>query len=401
MLVMRSMASVEATPTVIWHSQPVKPGQTVMLYGERLARARVRVRRFPDQEPGMPDLAPAEADNRRVPGREATTIQARERALKVVLPETAPPGIFSLEVGGGEVVWTVLVNAPQPWWARGAQRLEATPGEDLRVFGLGLGWRGVEEALAGTPPGSPRTRLVLKGDRTIELAVKEADLYSIRAPLPAGMDPGAYEVWIHNGCGGPAGWARCPELLQVRVSAPWPDREFNVLRFGARGDGVAEDDAPVQRAIDEAGRSGGGVVWFPSGQYRFNRPLRIPRRVLLRGAGRDSVLLHWSNRHFARLRGIIHGETQFGLEDMTLWYVGAERDECAWHRILIPVGWIHGPSLSANWSVKVDGTFQAVAPPGIGAVGRIAPRCHPWRRCHHRTESEDPYNGFRTDRHDS
>lgn len=86
--------------------------------------------------------------------------------------------------------------------ARGAQRLEATPGEDLRVFGLGLGWQGVEEALAGTPPGSPRTRLVLKGDRTIELAVKEADLYSIRAPLPAGMDPGAYEVWIHNGCGG-------------------------------------------------------------------------------------------------------------------------------------------------------------------------------------------------------
>ncbi len=48
MLVMRSMASVEATPTVIWHSQPVKPGQTVMLYGEGLARARVRVRRFPD-----------------------------------------------------------------------------------------------------------------------------------------------------------------------------------------------------------------------------------------------------------------------------------------------------------------------------------------------------------------
>ncbi len=325
MLVLRSMASVEATPTVIWHSQPVKPGQTVMLYGEGLARARVRVRRLPDQEPGMPDLAPAEADNRRGPGREATTIQARERALKVVLPETAPPGIFSLEVGGGEVVRTVLVNAPQPWWARGAQRLEATPGEDLRVFGLGLGWQGVEEALAGTPPGSPRTRLVLKGDRTIELAVKEADLYSIRAPLPAGMDPGAYEVWIHNGCGGPAGWARCPEPLQVRVSAPWPDREFNVLRFGARGDGVAEDDAPVQRAIDEAGRSGGGVVWFPSGQYRFNRPLRIPRRVLLRGAGRDSVLLHWSNRHFARLRGIIHGETQFGLEDMTLWYVGAER----------------------------------------------------------------------------
>lgn len=325
MLMRQVVASVEGTPTVIWHSQPVKPGQTVMVYGEGLAEARVTVRRLPDEAPGLPETARPATEDRRDPGRETATIQARERAFKVVLPEKAPAGIFALEVGGGGVVRTVLVNAPQPWWARGDRRLEATPGEDLRVFGLGLGWRGVEEALAGTPPGSPRTRLVLQGARTIELAVQEADLYSIRAPLPTGMDPGAYEVWIHNGCGGPAGWARCPEPLQVRAPAPWPDREFNVLRFGARGDGVAEDDGPVQRALDEAGRAGGGVVWFPSGQYRFSRPLRVPRRVLLRGAGRDSVLLHWSNRHFARLRSVIHGEAQFGLEDMTLWYVGAER----------------------------------------------------------------------------
>lgn len=45
----------------------------------------------------------------------------------------------------------------------------------------------------------------------------------------------------------------------------------------------------------------------------------------MRGASREATLLYWSNRHFARLRGIIHGEAQFGLEDMTLSYVGAER----------------------------------------------------------------------------
>ncbi len=40
---------------------------------------------------------------------------------------------------------------------------------------------------------------------------------------------------------------------------------------------------------------------------------------------REATLLYWSNRHFARLRSIIHGEAQFGLEDMTIAYVGAER----------------------------------------------------------------------------
>ena len=88
---------------------------------------------------------------------------------------------------------------------------------------------------------------------------------------------------------------------------------------------MADDTDAVQAALDAAGQAGGGTVHCPSGQYRFNRPLRMPRRTLLRGESRDKTLLYWSNRHFARLRGIIHGEAQFGLEDLTIWYVGAER----------------------------------------------------------------------------
>lgn len=310
---------------VIWHSQPVKPGQTVLVYGDGLAAARVTIERLADEAPGLPGVDDRLAGANAGAGEALPSIQARERALKAVLPSGADAGVFALRVETGGREQTVLVNGPQPWWVRGAQRLEAVPGEDLRVFGLGLGWAGVHEALAGMPPGSPTTRLVLRGREAVELGVKEADLYSVRAPLPGNLPPGEYEVWVHNGCGGPRAWARCPEPLKVRRPAPWPDREFNVLRFGARGDGVADDTGPVQQALDAAGNAGGGVVWFPSGQYRFNRPLRVPRRVLLRGASREATLLHWSNRHFARLRGIVHGEAQFGLEDMTIWYVGAER----------------------------------------------------------------------------
>ncbi len=318
-------AADAGTPLVIWHSQPVKPGQTVLLYGDALSAAKVTARRLSDDAPGDPGASVSGAETSADRREDLIPIQPRERALKVLLPAGAAPGVFALRVEAEGRRQTVLVNGPQLWWARGAQRLEATPGEDLRVFGLGLGWAGVHEALAGLPPGSPKTRVVLRGSRKVELAVLEADLYSARAPLPADLPAGDYEVWVHNGCGGPQAWARCPEPLRVQRATPWPEREFNVLHHGARGDGAADDTGPVQHALDAAGRAGGGVVWFPSGQYRFNRPLRIPRRVLLRGASREATLLYWSNRHFARLRGIIHGEAQFGLEDMTIWYVGAER----------------------------------------------------------------------------
>gem|GEM_PF-1383492 len=318
-------AADSGVPLVIWHSQPVRPGQAVLVYGDGLSTARVQVRRMEDLAAGQPGGGMAEADPNQTAGVDLVPIQPRDRALKVVLPEGEAPGVFSMTVAAGDRRQSLLVNAPQPWWVRGAQRLEAAPGDEIRVFGLGLGWEGAREPLAGRPPGTPKTRVVLVGGSVVELPVSESDLYSARAALPGDLIPGEYVVWVHNGCGGPLAWGRCPEKLSVARAVPWPDREYNVLHFGARGDGVEDDTPSVQRALDAAGSDGGGVVWIPSGQYRFNRPLRIPRRVLVRGAGRDRTLLHWSNRHFARLRGIVHGEAQFGIEDLTIWYVGAER----------------------------------------------------------------------------
>ena len=37
----------------------------------------------------------------------------------------------------------------------------------------------------------------------------------------------------------------------------------NVFSFGAIGDGKANDTAAIQRAIDAAGKTGGGVAWLP------------------------------------------------------------------------------------------------------------------------------------------
>ena len=72
---------------------------------------------------------------------------------------------------------------------------------------------------------------------------------------------------------------------------------YNVKTFGALGDGVTDDRANIQRAIDGAGDAGGGMVWFPpvncnAGRYYrlASGPLRMRDNVVLAGAGPASLI---------------------------------------------------------------------------------------------------------------
>jgi len=56
--------------------------------------------------------------------------------------------------------------------------------------------------------------------------------------------------------------------------------------FAVRGDGVADDSAAIQAAIDKAAsRPGGGLLFVPSGRYRLTRTLYVWRAVRLIGVG--------------------------------------------------------------------------------------------------------------------
>jgi hypothetical protein len=73
-------------------------------------------------------------------------------------------------------------------------------------------------------------------------------------------------------------------------AAPEPD-VFSVRDFGATGDGRTDDTAAFQKALDAAGKAGGGIVYAPRGNYLFAGHLNAPNAVTLKGLW-ESVPAH-------------------------------------------------------------------------------------------------------------
>jgi len=66
---------------------------------------------------------------------------------------------------------------------------------------------------------------------------------------------------------------------------------YNVLDYGATGDGVTDDAAAIQAAISAAFAAGGGTVYFPSGIYFVSVPIQIQSSVNLEGANWNSTII--------------------------------------------------------------------------------------------------------------
>lgn len=68
-------------------------------------------------------------------------------------------------------------------------------------------------------------------------------------------------------------------------------RMVDVYQFGAVGDGVADDRAAIQAAIDYVSAAGGGIVYFPQGTFRLAATLTPATNVKLLGAGPGVAVL--------------------------------------------------------------------------------------------------------------
>jgi hypothetical protein len=70
----------------------------------------------------------------------------------------------------------------------------------------------------------------------------------------------------------------------------------NVKSFGAVGDGVTDDTAEIQAALDACGVAGGGIVFFPSGTYEVSSGLRTTAVGTVADDG-HALVINYDNIH--------------------------------------------------------------------------------------------------------
>ncbi len=94
----------------------------------------------------------------------------------------------------------------------------------------------------------------------------------------------------------------------------------SVKDFGAVGDGVNDDTAEIQAAIDYLQSLGalsaeGKKLWFPAGFYKLSAPLNISDLLVIQGDGAESTKLQITT-------GVIFDVSSAGVEFRDLFFVG-------------------------------------------------------------------------------
>lgn len=282
--VLVAMTALIAAPSIYWASDPVQPGETVLVAGEG----------FGDK----PAVSLKSADKTVA----AEALQVSDTGLKCVVPATLKPGLFTLVIKAADGTATRDLNRPVIWWWRGAFGEVVGGGGELRLLGRNLAM-----------PGE-KTTVTFTGKKTQTVEAK-SDGYSVRVSSPA--FEGEYKVTVNNGHGASA-------VVMIRVkplpvpAVPMPPT-FNVRDFGADGTGARDDTAAVQAALNKAGEaSGGGTVYFPRGRYQVTATLTIPRFVTLHGEKRELVALFWPDMETPP-ESLIRGTNNFALEDLTIY----------------------------------------------------------------------------------
>ena len=204
-------------PQVYWYSAPVVAGQVAAVQGEGWGEgATVGLAHLPDEAPGEPGARVAVEGT--LPA--VKPLQVNPRSVKFVVPPGLEPGIFACRVDmGGKVSDRFYLNAPLPWWQQGDWGAEASPGGWIRVFGRCLSLGGATVAL------------VQEGQKAKLLKPKQEDMWSLTAEIPATTAPGEYTVWVHNGKGGPAGWAKVGGVKVQAHGFAHQDRVFHVRDY--------------------------------------------------------------------------------------------------------------------------------------------------------------------------
>lgn len=89
--------------------------------------------------------------------------------------------------------------------------------------------------------------------------------------------------------------------IQASLGKPFPYFDVTDATYGATGDGVADDTSAINAAIVAAAAVGGGLVYFPPGDYRVTSTLTAGQDVGWMGSDPGGSILHLDNASNADL----------------------------------------------------------------------------------------------------
>lgn len=302
-------------PLVFWASQPVKPNQTAMVSAGRLSEtASVEVARVPDCESGDP----SNQQSLVLEWKSADTLFASDHSVHFVVPQGLQAGVFAYRISDGGLTGEIeLLNAPDILFVQGDDGERAAPGGWIDVHGTGLGDNGEAVLMHGQ---KEIARL------TSDASDEQNDEYRQRFLMPDDVPEGEYELFVHNGQGGPMAWTRFSTYVQEAIETVtvanhplWPVEAVSVADQSGES-----DDERFAAAIAELSENGGGVLEVPAGEYLLTETIALPDHTLVRGAGMDQTTLRWTeNPEQSLITGqvITFGSpprANFSLQDLSL-----------------------------------------------------------------------------------
>lgn len=308
---------IYASPVITWASDPVSPDQAVMVSGWDFSRNfTVETGRLLDSRAGLPSNSKYKVENWQV----VEAVQPVENAFKFILPANLQQGIFACRVKTDDNEDVHLINRPDPWWLQADNAANATAGGWIRVFGKSLSF----------PNVSPSMVIAKKGTEDFtSLVLKNATPEQLWAAVPMNIETGTYNVYVHNGFGGPAMRINAG-TVKIRPEPKSDEKIFDVTNFGVEPSmpsyyswnpdmfSVKPDSSEgLQRTLDAAGRVG-GVVYLPRGIYSCSKMLNVPENVTIRGAGRHLAAIEWSDIDPPR-PACLYGTSNFTVEDISLY----------------------------------------------------------------------------------
>lgn len=286
---------------IIWASDPVRADETVVLSGGNFdTNAMIEIGRleqsshaaFPRRQVAQEDFI---ATIKR--WKMIKPVQIGDNSAKFIVPADFKMGVFVCRIAMGNLKSNpVLINAPDVWWMQGDCGGAASPSGWLRVLGKCLNFGGVSQAVLTRLDGKP-----------IALKISAADNYNLTCQIPEAVSDGEYSVYVHNGLGGKSAWKKAGDL-KINKPKPWPTQIYNVKQIG------------LDEALATAKKNGGGVIYFPRGQYEMKGQLALPARTIIKGEGMGLATIYWSTMQNPP-SSLITG-TSFGVEDISIYVEG-------------------------------------------------------------------------------